>query len=84
MPVLVYSVIFGNVLQGVSFSFDGTLRVTYTGTLLGLFNPFTPLCVMISVSILLRYGAAYVGCKTDRQINARAFKAASGTGRVVG
>src|SRR6202012_5273400 len=33
VPALVYGVAFCNVLQGVPFRFDETLRMTYTGTL---------------------------------------------------
>ena len=33
VPALVFGVAFGNVLQGVPFRFDDTLRMTYTGTL---------------------------------------------------
>ena len=40
VPALVFGVAFGNVLQGVPFRFDDTLRMTYTGSLFGLFNPF--------------------------------------------
>jgi cytochrome d ubiquinol oxidase subunit II len=85
VPALVYGVAFGNVLQGVPFSFDDTLRMTYTGTLLGLFNPFALLCGIISVTMLLMHGGAYVACKTEGVIRVRAQKAATlaGIGVVV-
>jgi cytochrome d ubiquinol oxidase subunit II len=75
VPALVYGVAFGNVLQGVPFTFDDLLRMTYTGTLLGLFNPFALLCGLVSVAMLIMHGAAYVACKTEGVIRARAQKA---------
>jgi cytochrome d ubiquinol oxidase subunit II len=78
VPALVYGVAFGNVLQGVPFSFDDSLRMSYTGTLLGLFNPFALLCGVISVTMLVMHGGAYVACKTEGVIRARAGTAARG------
>jgi cytochrome d ubiquinol oxidase subunit II len=76
VPALVYGVAFGNVLQGVPFTFDNFLRITYSGTFLGLFNPFALLCGIVSVSMLLMHGGAYVACKTEGAIRARARHAA--------
>ncbi len=76
VPALVYGVAFGNVLQGVPFTFDNFLRITYTGTFFGLFNPFALLCGIISVAMLLMHGGAYVACKTEGNIRARAQRAA--------
>ena len=58
VPALVFGVAFGNVLQGVPFRFDETLRMTYTGTLWGLFNPFALLCGLVSVAMIVMHGAA--------------------------
>ncbi|HVY17673.1 MAG TPA: cytochrome d ubiquinol oxidase subunit II [Rhodopila sp.] len=65
VPSLVFGVAFGNVLQGVPFRFDEMLRMTYTGTLWDLFNPFALLCGLVSVSMLLLHGAAFLACKTE-------------------
>ncbi len=75
VPALVYGVAFGNVLQGVPFTFDNFLRITYSGTFLALFNPFALLCGIISVAMLLMHGAAYVACKTEGAIRTRAQRA---------
>ncbi len=80
VPALVYGVAFGNVLQGVPFTFDAFLRLNYSGTFLGLFNPFALLTGLVSVAMLLTHGAAYVACKTDGEIRARAQKAGTVTG----
>jgi len=83
VPALVYGVAFGNVLRGVPFSFDDTLRMTYTGSLLGLFNPFALLCGIISVTMLVMHGGAYVACKTEGAIRRRAQTAATFAGILV-
>ena len=75
VPALVYGVAFGNVLQGVPFSFDYFLRMTYAGSLIGLFNPFALLCGLVSVAMLTMHGAAYVACKTEGGLRARARRA---------
>jgi cytochrome d ubiquinol oxidase subunit II len=69
---LVFGVAFGNVLKGVPFRFDDTLRMTYTGDLLGLFNPFALLCGVISVVMLAMHGASYIAVKTDGVLRERA------------
>jgi cytochrome d ubiquinol oxidase subunit II len=76
VPALVYGVAFGNVLQGVPFSFDDTLRMSYGGSFLGLFNPFALLCGIISVTMLIMHGGAYVACKTEAAVRDRARLAA--------
>ena len=75
VPALVFGVAFGNVLQGVPFRFDETLRMTYTGTLWGLFNPFALLCGVVSVAMITMHGASYLGCKTEGEVRARAQRA---------
>jgi cytochrome d ubiquinol oxidase subunit II len=72
VPALVFGVAFGNLLQGVPFSFDTDLRVTYHGNFFGLLNPFAVLCGLVSVSMLAAHGAAFVKMKTDGVIAQRA------------
>ncbi len=72
VPALVFGVAFGNVLQGVPFRFDETLRMTYTGTLFGLFNPFALLCGLVSVAMLTMHGATWLACKTEGAVRRRA------------
>jgi cytochrome d ubiquinol oxidase subunit II len=75
VPALVFGVAFGNLLQGVPFSFDTDLRVTYHGGFFGLLNPFALLCGLLSVSMLTAHGAAFVKMKTDGVIAQRAAMA---------
>ncbi len=72
VPALVYGVAFGNVLQGVPFTFDDSLRLSYSGTLLALFNPFALLAGLVSVVMLVLHGAVWLSGKTDAAVQARA------------
>jgi cytochrome d ubiquinol oxidase subunit II len=75
VPALVFGVAFGNALQGVPFRFDDTLRMTYTGTLFDLFNPFALLCGLVSVAMIVMHGAAWLACKTEAPLRQRACTA---------
>jgi len=75
VPALVFGVAFGNLLQGVPFSYDSDLRVTYHGSFFALLNPFALLCGLVSVSMLSAHGAAFVKTKTDGIVAERASKA---------
>ena len=83
VPALVYGVAFGNVLQGVPFKFDNTLRMTYAGSLLDLFNPFALLCGLVSVAMIVMHGGAYLGCKTEGVVRTRATRAGAVAGCVL-
>lgn len=72
---LVFGVAFGNVLQGVPFRFDDSLRITYAGDLIGLFNPFALLCGLVSVAMIAMHGAAFVAAKTTGDVQQRARRA---------
>ncbi|MDQ0393307.1 cytochrome d ubiquinol oxidase subunit II [Labrys monachus] len=75
VPSLIFGVAFGNVLQGVPFHFDDTLRMTYEGTLFGLLNPFALLCGLVSVAMLAMHGGTYLALKADEPVAARAASA---------
>jgi cytochrome d ubiquinol oxidase subunit II len=72
VPALVFGVAFGNVLQGVPFHFDDTLRVSYDGGFFALFNPFALLAGLTSVAMVTLHGATWLGCKTTGAVQARA------------
>jgi cytochrome d ubiquinol oxidase subunit II len=67
-PALVFGVAVGNVLQGVPFRFDSDLRAFYDGTFLGLFTPFTLVCGLLSVAMLVTHGAAWLTMKAERGV----------------
>lgn len=66
VPALVFGVAVGNVLIGAPFRLDGDLRSFYEGTLLGLFTPFSLICGLLSVAMLMLHGAAWLGLKAER------------------
>ncbi|HEY0218410.1 MAG TPA: cytochrome d ubiquinol oxidase subunit II [Afipia sp.] len=75
VPALIFGVAFGNVLVGVPFHFDETLRVTYEGNLFGLLNPFALLCGLVSVAMLVSHGASYLALKASGAVVSRAVTA---------
>lgn len=77
VAALVFGVAVGNVLQGVPFRFDSSLRSFYDGTLWGLFNPFGVFCGVTSVAMLMMQGGYYLAVKTTEQVRARTVKAAN-------
>jgi cytochrome d ubiquinol oxidase subunit II len=66
VPALVFGVAVGNVLSGAPFRLDGDLRAFYEGSFLGLFTPFTLLCGLLSVAMLVLHGAAWISMKVER------------------
>lgn len=66
VPALVFGVAVGNVLKGAPFRFDQDLRAVYEGGLLGLFSPFTLLCGLLSVAMLVLHGAAWLTMKAEK------------------
>jgi cytochrome d ubiquinol oxidase subunit II len=65
VPVLVFGVAVGNVLQGAPFRLDSDLRAFYEGAFIGLFSPFALLCGLLSVSMLVLHGAAWLTVKAE-------------------
>ena len=86
VPALVFGVAVGNVLRGVPFELTPELIPMYPGSalgkLFGLLNPFALLCGVVSLSMLLTHGAAWLSLKTKGAIAARARKIGQKTGLV--
>jgi len=74
VPALIFGVAFGNVILGVPFKFDDTMRMTYEGTFFGLLNPFALLSGLISVAMLTLHGASYLALKASGVIVDRAVR----------
>jgi cytochrome d ubiquinol oxidase subunit II len=66
VPALVFGVAVGNVLLGAPFRLDSDLRSFYEGGFLGLFTPFSLLCGLLSVAMLVLHGATWLTFKTER------------------
>jgi cytochrome d ubiquinol oxidase subunit II len=72
VPSLIFGVAFGNLLLGVPFELDDTLKATYTGSFFGLLTPFALLSGLVSVAMLLNHGSTWLQLKTDGDLQARA------------
>jgi cytochrome d ubiquinol oxidase subunit II len=72
VPPLVIGVAFGNLLQGVPFSVDEYLRLTYTGNFFQLLNPFGLLAGIVSVGMIVTQGATYLQMRTVGELRLRA------------
>lgn len=70
---LVFGIAVGNVLQGIPFYFDPTLRIFYTGSFWQLFSPFALLVGLISLFMLVMHGNCYLALKTTHEIQRRAL-----------
>lgn len=65
VPALIFGVALGNVLQGVPFDIDRTMRASYDGGLIGLLNPFALLAGLASVAMLVVHGASWLVVKLE-------------------
>ncbi|UXY16987.1 cytochrome d ubiquinol oxidase subunit II [Chitiniphilus purpureus] len=74
-PALVFGMAIGNLFVGLPFRFDDTLRVSYHGGFLDLFNVFGVLCGLLSVLLLALHGAAYLYLRSDAAVAERARRA---------
>ncbi len=73
ISALIFGVAVGNVLQGVPFYFDGSLRAFYTGGFWELLNPFALLCGLISILMMRMQGGLFLAIKTEGDIHQRAI-----------
>ena len=76
VPALIFGVAVGNALRGVPFRFDDSLRLTYEGGLIGLLNPYALLCGLVSVTMLVMHGGAYLAVKAAEPVAGRARRTA--------
>ena len=90
VPALIFGVAVGNVLQGVPFHLTEDLMPMYDGTFyskfLGLLNPFALLTGVVSLSMLIMHGAAWLALKTEGDIarRARAYGTIAGLVAIAG
>ncbi|MBS9780281.1 MAG: cytochrome d ubiquinol oxidase subunit II [Moraxellaceae bacterium] len=74
VPAVVFGVAFGNLFLGVPFSFDDSLVSTYTGTFWQLLNPFSLVCGLVSATMLIMQGGAYLAHRTEEEVQQRTIK----------
>ena len=71
---LVFGVAMGNVLLGVPFRLSDDMRIYWDGSFFDLFTPFALLCGLVSLTMLLMHGAAWLVFKTEGAVQARATR----------
>ncbi|WP_091908014.1 cytochrome d ubiquinol oxidase subunit II [Chitinasiproducens palmae] len=71
VPALVFGVAFGNLLQGVPFAIDIDHRASYHGTFWQLLNPFALLAGVLSVTMLVAHGGAFLAVKAEGKVAER-------------
>lgn len=75
VPALIFGVAFGNLLLGVPFHYDDTLRPFYTGSFWQLLSPFALLAGVVSLTMLIMHGAIYLQLRTEGVIHTRSSRA---------
>ncbi|HIL77364.1 MAG TPA: cytochrome d ubiquinol oxidase subunit II [Methylococcales bacterium] len=74
VPVVVLSLVAGNLILGLPFQLDADLRSTYSGGFIDLFQPFALLSVVIGVALLCLHGAVFLLWRTEAALAERARK----------
>ena len=76
IPALLFGVAVGNVIQGVPFHFTDDLHTIYEGAwymkFIGLLDPFSILAGLVSLSMLIMHGAAWLTLKAEGVVQTRA------------
>ncbi|MCG3728088.1 cytochrome d ubiquinol oxidase subunit II [Vibrio cincinnatiensis] len=80
VPPIIFGVAFGNLLQGVPFQLNELIMPSYHGSFFGLLNPFALVCGLVSLSMILMQGSAWLQMKTTGDLHARARLTAQLTG----
>lgn len=70
VPALLYGVAVGNILAGLPINEAGD----YTGTFLGLLNPYALLIGVVGLAMFLTHGALYLAMKTEGDLRERFVK----------
>ncbi len=71
VPALIFGVAMGNVLLGVPFNLDASLRPSYHGNFFQLLSPFALLCGLVSVAMLVAHGGAVIALRTEDPVRER-------------
>ncbi|MBI0435032.1 cytochrome d ubiquinol oxidase subunit II [Roseomonas sp. KE0001] len=72
VPALIFGVAVGNILLGVPFGLDATLRPSYAGNFFGLLRPFPLLAGLVSLGMMVTLGAAVIAARTEGDLADRA------------
>lgn len=80
VPPLLFGVAFGNVIQGIPFHFDQSLRLVSDAAnpilgFLALLNPFALLCGLVASAMTTAHGGVFLTLRTEGAMQERARKA---------
>ncbi len=76
LPMIIFGAAMGNMLMGVPFHFQWDLRSVYTGSFIFLFNPFSVLAGLLSLSLSVYMGGVMMMGRAPDPISSRARAAA--------
>jgi cytochrome bd ubiquinol oxidase subunit II len=82
VPPLLFGVAFGNLLIGIPFHFDDSMRLTSDATspiigFLNLLSPFALLCGLVSFTMVTAHGGVFLSLRTECEMQVRAKTAAT-------
>lgn len=72
IPPIIFGVGFGNLLVGVPFELNNLLMLDYQGGFFDLLTPFPILCGLVSLTMVVTQGAAFLQMKTKHELRTRA------------
>nr|MBN2276177.1 cytochrome d ubiquinol oxidase subunit II [candidate division Zixibacteria bacterium] len=73
LPAILFGVAVGNILRGIPIDSNGI----FTGSFIGLLNPYAILIGVLSMVMFLMHGAIYMTMKTDGELRDRMIRWAS-------
>ena len=83
IPPILLGVLAGNLVRGLPFHFDDTLRPYYDGSFPDLLNPFALLCGVMGLLLALFHGAIYLKWRTEGDLYNRSRRVVSVLGPVI-
>ncbi|MDE2160770.1 MAG: cytochrome d ubiquinol oxidase subunit II, partial [Burkholderiales bacterium] len=83
VPPLIFGVAFGNLLQGLPFSFDNYMASSYSGSFWQLLNPYALLAGIVSSAMITMHGGVYLAHRTEGRLQDSAARGAIGAAMVL-
>ncbi len=75
LPAVLFGVAYGNIMRGIPINAQGD----FTGSFLGLLNPYAIGIGLLSLCLFIMHGALYMTMKSDGELRERMQKIASGS-----
>lgn len=72
IPMIIFGAAIGNLFHGVPFHFEWNMTSVYSGSFLGLLNPFAILCGLLSLALSVMMGALTLMNGAEGEIRRRA------------